>query len=106
MTWLEISAACATIITAVIVVIAYVHFGSVQLRNRWRVERYLKSEKEAGRDQGQRSLTHLVARIGLTETEIMDASFRSKCIRRRIVSDPATKRAVEVLLEYEGETSN
>ena len=43
---------------------------------------------------------HLVAKLGLTEAEILNASFRSRYIARRISSDKDTNLATAILLEY------
>jgi len=44
---------------------------------------------------------YLVAALGLTESSILEASFRSKHIIRRVVTDPYTNRADLLLLGYE-----
>jgi hypothetical protein len=41
-----------------------------------------------------------MARLGLTEAEVLQASFGSKHIVRRIAADPTTLRADAILLEY------
>jgi hypothetical protein len=34
-------------------------------------------------DKGQRTLLHVMARVGLTQEEALQASFKSHCVRRR-----------------------
>lgn len=90
----------AAIFTAVIAVFGY---GKYQLDARCRrkkLESYLKNEKAKGSDQGQRSALHLMARLGLTEAEILHASFSSKHIIRKIATDQETNRAEALLFEY------
>ena len=67
---------------------------------RRRLEAYLKAERDAGEDKGQRSILHLVAKVGLTEDEILQASFRSKHIRRVVTSGTLDGMAKDILLEY------
>ena len=91
----------ASILTAVIAAFGY---GKYQLDARCRrkkLEDYLKSEKGKGKDQGQRSALHLMARLGLTEAEILHVSFNSNHITRKIAKDPETSRADALLFEYE-----
>src|ERR1700692_3152954 len=71
-----------------------IHSKRIQLEN------YLKAEKAAGRDKGQRTILHLMARLGLTEAEVLQASFGSKHLVRRLAVDPTTLRADAILLEY------
>lgn len=66
---------------------------------RCKLENYLKAEKESGVDQGQRSVLHLMARLGLTESELLSASFRSKVIKRRLTSGE-DGMAAHILFEY------
>lgn len=96
---LEITSHWAAILTAVIAVIAYIHFGMGRVRKRWRLEAHLKAEKAKGVDKGQRSLLNLVAELGMTETEIIDAAIRSRCISRRVKPN-SQGFAGDLLLEY------
>jgi hypothetical protein len=42
-----------------------------------------------------------MVRVGLTEDEILQASFRSRHIKRLIATDPKTNRAEAILLAYD-----
>lgn len=64
------------------------------------VERYLKAEKAAGKDKGQRTILHCATRLGLSEKAVARAAKGSRCIRQRLASDPRTGLASVVLLEY------
>ena len=98
-TFLEVFAAWSAIGTFILAVFAYGKYAYERKNKRLRLERYLRVEKESGRDQGQRTLMHLLARVGMSEAEILDAAFRSKYIEIKTIPDEAN-RAVGVLLEY------
>src|SRR4051794_16208046 len=84
---LEVLANVAAVVTAGVAVFAYVNYRLEQRDKRIRLERHLKEEKEQGCDQGQRSITHLMAQLGMTEAEVLHAAFKSDLIRRRTVVD-------------------
>ena len=65
----------------------------------WLDERYLKAEKDAHKDRRQRTLTHLVVKLGMSETDVMDSAFRSKHVDRK-VTVARDGKADEILLEY------
>lgn len=67
-----------------------------------RLEAYLLTTKRTHQDRGQRSILQIIRAVGLTEDEIIQASFHSKKIGRRIKSDPDTGLASNLLLEYVG----
>jgi hypothetical protein len=100
MNWLQPVANLASILTAVVAALAYGRYLIDRRRKRQKLEAYLEAEKAAERDRGQRSILHLIARLGLTEAELLDASFRSKHIIRRIAANPVNRRAEDLLLEY------
>jgi hypothetical protein len=97
---LEITSHWAAILTALVAVVAYVRYRWGIHSKRIQFENYLKAEKAAGRDKGQRTILHLMARLGLTEAEVLQASFGSKHLVRRLAVDPTTLRADAILLEY------
>ncbi|MEM8724189.1 MAG: hypothetical protein AAGE86_01570 [Pseudomonadota bacterium] len=99
MEWLTVVANVSAIATAVVAAGAAIWVWFDQHSKRSRLEAYLKSEKQAGADKGQRSVLNIMAALGLTEAEVLQASFRSTKIKRRIVSDE-TGLAAHMLLEY------
>ena len=99
MTYLGTIANIAAILTAIIAVFGYGAYRWDQSRKRQRLESYLKVEKTKDKDRGQRSLLHLMAEVGMTEAELIQASFRSKHIARKIAKDEETGRADALLLE-------
>ncbi len=97
---LEVTSHWAAILTAGVAVWAYGRYLYERHQKRLRLEAHLKAEKKAGHDEGQRTILHLVAQLGMTETEVVDAAFRSKCIRR-VVSTDEKGHASALLLEYD-----
>lgn len=100
MSWFSILANIAAILTAVIAAFGYGAYRWDQRKKREKLENYLKAEKATDKDQGQRSLLHLMANVGMTEAELIQASFRSKQIKRKIAKDDETGRADTLLLEW------
>lgn len=99
---LGITASWAAILTAVVATVAYGRFLWAQNSQRWIVERHLRSEKQAALDSGQRTVLHLMARLSLTEAEVLSAAFRSNKISPVVgVNDEG--RADTLLFEYSGE---
>jgi|ERR1700693_1704156 len=69
-------------------------------RKRKKLEAYLKNERDKAKDQGQRSLLHLMVHVGLTESELLQASYKSRHIKRLISPNQTTGRAEAILLQY------
>lgn len=96
-----IADACA-ILTAIIAVWFFIRVKCGENDKLAKVENYLKAEKAAAQsgDKGQRSILHIIAKVGLSEQEILKASFQSKHIRRLLKSDK-DGYAAAILLWYE-----
>lgn len=92
----------AAILTSVIAVFGYGKYRFDGVNKRLKLESYLKAEKDnaSAGNKGQRSILHLMAKLGMTESEILQASFNSKRIYRRIAANPVNNRAEALLLEY------
>ena len=95
---LAIAANWAAILTAVIALWASLFYVWQRRQKRLRLEDHLRTEKADG-DQGQRGLQHLVAHVGMSEGDILDAAFRSKCIRC-VTDKDEYGFATKVMLEY------
>lgn len=82
--WLEAAANVASIATAIIAVWAGGWYLCQRRQKRLRLENYLKAVKENAvpMGSGQRTPLQLMAALGMTEAEIVDLSFRSRCIQR------------------------
>jgi len=100
---LELWAQLAAIFTALLAVFGYGKYQFGLYRKREQLESYLKIEKitATGNNRGQRSILHLMAKLGMTEAEILQASFNSKSIIRRTAQNPVNNRAEALLLEYQ-----
>jgi len=90
----------SAILTAVVAIFGYGAYRVEQCSKYKKLENYLKAEKSKGKDFGQRSLLHLMANVGMTEAELIQASFRSNHIKRKIAPDEKTNRAEALLLEW------
>ena len=101
LTWLEIMAHWAAILTAFVAVVAYGKYLIERSRKRRALETFLKAEKASAKDKGQRSLMHLAARLSMTEQDLMDSAFRSSKITTRVAAD-GQGFADRMLLEYTG----
>ncbi|MBT4906419.1 MAG: hypothetical protein HOK98_07480 [Rhodospirillaceae bacterium] len=98
--WLGLIANIAAIVTALVAFAGSLWYVVERGTKRRRLEAYLKAERDAEGDKGQRSVLHLVARVGLTEQEILQASFRSKHIGRVLTTNKLDGMAKDILLEY------
>lgn len=97
---LEITAHWAAIVTAAVAVFAYGRYAYERCRKRRKLEHHLRDEKARGIDRGQRTVLHLMAHLGMTESEVLDAAFRSKYVRPAVSVD-WNGRAEAMLFEYE-----
>lgn len=93
----------AAILTAGIAVWAYGKYLWHQRSQTKALEKYLKAEKDHLENKGQRTITHLMARLSMTEAEVVRASFRSKKVRSFIGTDD--KGRADVLLFQHDENS-
>lgn len=98
---IEIVANIAAILTAAVALIVSITYTCGQKNKIKSLEDYLRTERQAGKDKGQRSILHLVANVGLTEAEIIQASFKSRRIKRRLTTDPETDLANSILFEFD-----
>ena len=103
--WLETIANVGAIVTAVITALVSSWYFHQRCQKRLRLENYLKAQKDAGANKGQRTVMHLVAALGMTEAEIVDAAFRSGHIERKVTVDQ-DGAASRLLLEYSAKKSN
>ncbi|MFK8035858.1 MAG: hypothetical protein AB8B94_17115 [Hyphomicrobiales bacterium] len=98
---IEIAGNWAAIATALVAVIGYGKYICDKQTRKFALEKYLKAKKAADADKGQRTILHLIAKLGMTEAQIMEASFKSDKITRRLVKDDETGLSTEILLEWE-----
>jgi len=100
---LEILGALAAIATAVVAVWAYAKYRLDRRDKRLRLENHLRQEKETGHDQGQRTILDLMANLRMTESDVMDAAFRSTKVRCVTEVDDQLQ-AKALLFEYDDDT--
>lgn len=100
MSWLATIANIAAILTALVAVGGYSAYRIDQYFKRRQLEIYLKSEKQKQLDHGQRSLLHLMAKLGMTTSELLQASFKSNHVDRKVSANDKTGRAEALLLEW------
>jgi hypothetical protein len=106
MSWLSCLSDIATILTAITAAGASVFYLYDRYSKRLRLEEYLREVKAAApskSERGRRTLIHLMASCGMTESEVLDAAFRSKKIKRPVWLDKETGYASGILLEYDEE---
>jgi hypothetical protein len=99
-TFINVFADACAIVTAGIAVWFYVRVKCGENHKRTKLENYLKAEKATGEDQGKRSLLNIVAKVGLSEDEILKASFQSPNISRALKTDKEGYAAA-ILLWYD-----
>lgn len=103
--WLTNCANLASILTAAVAAWAWWSFGLDARKKKEKLERYLKDQKDKAKnlrdDKGQKSLLHLVANVGLTEAEILHASFQSPYIKRTTRGSEDSPLASAILFEYD-----
>lgn len=97
---LEFVANVVTVITGLGAIYAYAYYRYDRRKRRKAVEDHLRVEKETGGDKGQRTVLHLMAKLGLTEAEILLAAFDSRKIKRGTSVDE-TGKANLLLLEWD-----
>jgi hypothetical protein len=96
---LAMGANLAQILTAGIAAVGYGKYLCERGRNRKTLETYLEGE-QGDRNKGQRTIINIAAYTGLTESEILDASRRSKHVVRSVKADAETNLAAALLFQY------
>jgi hypothetical protein len=94
----QLLANVASILTAVVAVWAYLRYVYKVRKKRIKLETYLKAEKDKP-NRSMHTVEHLISKLGMTEEEILKASFDSSHIARKIRSD-AEGLAGRLLFEY------
>jgi hypothetical protein len=99
---LQFASQVASITTSIVALVAglLVLYGR-QTRRR-KLENYLEATAREPGEFGvrHRTILHLIAALGMSEAEILTASFDSKRIVRSVAANEHTHRAEAILLEY------
>ncbi|MCM5557517.1 hypothetical protein [Pleomorphomonas sp. JP5] len=88
----------AAIATAIVAVWAWASYLLKRRRHRKALETYLQQAK-GDQDSGRRTALHLMAHLGMTEAQVLEAAFASKHIRSTPGSDEHG-RADVIFFEY------
>jgi hypothetical protein len=102
--FLGIVANYAAIATALVAVTGYGLYRLELRRKRRLLEDYLRERKAAAKREGrkgQHTVLHLMAKLRLSETEVFQASFRSRKVRPVLATDRTTGHARDILFEYD-----
>ena len=105
MIYLEIAAHVSAIATFLIAAGGYFIYRYDFRNKRKKLENYLQNSRNRASDsgqgkKGQHTVIHLMKEVGLTEAEILQASFKSKKIKRFSIVDKQTNRALGLLFAY------
>ncbi len=88
--WSNIASIITLIITTVATIVGLWGYFSYRFniyQKQRKLEQYLQGQNKKANGQALRSLLHIVRHVGLTEDEIIQISFKSKRIDRRINTD-------------------
>ena len=102
---LEIAANLSAIATFLIAAGGYIYYRWDFYNKRVKLENYLKEARKKASDdergkKGQHTFIHLMKWVGLTETETLQASFKSNHIERFSIVDKKADRAIGLLFGY------
>jgi len=105
---LEFAANIAAILTFLGGAGAWCYYQYGFCHKRKVLEKHLKEEREADKKlgkQGARSFLHLTTKLGLTETDILRASFNN-CHIKRLERLDEKGFAEKILFQYHNDNSN
>ena len=94
---------CA-ILTFLGALLAWLNYKLERWSKTSKLKAYLKRVRQEDlklNKSGQRTALHLIRHVGLTEDEILRASFDSKKIHRAVSVDPETSKANQLLFYFE-----
>ena len=99
-----VAADLAAILTSIVAVIGYGRYEYDKCLRRSKLEQYLKLQKSDGEliGKGQRSILHLMAKLGMSESQVYEASFKSKKISRAMKANDETRLVSDILFEWIG----
>ncbi len=103
--WADLASILTFVITfigAVIGICGYAKYLWGLHQKSKQLEEFLRREKLKGEDKGQRSVIRIIKDVGLTQDEIIQASFRNPRIVRRVAQDERGL-ANQLLFEYDGD---
>ncbi len=99
--WASVFTFVVTLLGAVVGIYGYARYRCQIRHKRIRLENYLREEKATSGDKGQRSILRIMGDVGLTQDEILQASFGNARIGRCVTQDEQGFAKL-LLLEYVG----
>lgn len=93
----------ASILTALVALVAYGQYQWKRRSKRKLLEDFLRNEhpgKREPNDKGRRTVMHIMAELGMTEADVLDAAFSSRRVKRTPAQNRDTGRAEAIYLEY------
>ena len=104
--WLSVGANIAAIVTGAAAGIVGGNYWYRRSKRRTALETYLHAQRvedegPGGTGHGLRTVIHLIARLAMTEEQILEAAFTSKKIKRWTAQDPETGRASALFFQYD-----
>jgi len=97
---LEILANVASVFTALVAVLAACYYALDRRRKREKLENYLRDAKRENPNRHTYTILHLMAQLGLTESEILNASFSSRRVSRKEHVNRDTMLTDQILFEH------
>ncbi len=100
MAYLDVIANVASIVTAIVAGGFAVITWCAMCAKRKRLEEYLMAQEASNPKEKAHTVVHLMAKLGMTEAEILRASFASRHVTHKIRPDYDTGLAAQLLFEY------
>ena len=100
MTCLDVIANLASILTAIVAAGAAIHYWCDARSKQKRLENYLRAAHDKNPDKCTHTMVHLMAELGMTEAEILHASFASDSIAHKTRTDQETGLAAQLLFAH------
>ncbi len=98
---LEIVANIAAILTALVAIMAAYYYKRDRKKKQLKLENYLRAAQLDKPDRHTYTALHLMAQLGLTESEILNASFTSRHIIRKEHVNTDTSLTDQILFAYQ-----
>jgi len=96
---LEIVGNSAAVLTAIVATFGYGRYHFERVLKRRQLEAHLREEKAARHDGGRRTVLQLMARLRMTQGDVLDAAFRSRKVRAGEAADDLG-RMEDLVFEY------
>jgi hypothetical protein len=103
---LSVVANFAAVITAAVALIAGTRFLYRAIKRRRALESLLKrvrahDEEYSVGGKGERTILYLMAHLAMTESQVLDAAFSSRRVKRWLANDPKSGRSNAMYFQYD-----